>query len=384
MLINHAIVQKIQTAIENDRRKSGTPPEKSRGTFKNLFNQPVTLEYGQDSYIDPDVVVDTPEKIKIGANTIIRKGVVLRPEGGEIVIGDNCVINHYSVFHGKGGIYLGDWCIVAPHCGFYAQNHSYDRFDIPITRQENIGRGIYLMGDNWIGSHSVVCDDVTLGKGVVVGANATVTKSMPMASICAGSPATVLKSRFKKDWDFNERERAAASGMPANLVSYVQHRGELLKQFISSDDTVLDIGCGEGIISAKIAEKTPSVIGCDYCHAAVKDAQTRNPAIRFVPANVTCLTFEKDSFSMAVFSEVAEHLLPMQFRKALLEIARVLRRDGTLLLTTPVTGAGFRTSTYAHIYEYSRQEILDMLGILFNEVEFLNPQFGLFRARNKK
>ncbi len=358
--------------------------QKNSGVFRDLFNRPVTLEYGAGSYIDPDVVIDSPEKIHIGSNTILRKGVVLRPEGGEIVIGNNCVINHYSVFHGKGGIYIGDWCIIAPHCGFYAQNHSFDRFDIPITRQFNSGKGIYLMGDNWIGGHSVICDDVTLGKGTVIGANSTVTRSMPMATVAAGSPARIIKNRFEENWDFHQRERASVVGMPGDIIQYVQERGKIISSLIDSNDIVLDVGCGEGIITSMIAEKANSTTGCDYCDSTVKEAKTRYPNINFVQSNVTSLKFKDNQFTKVVFTEVAEHLLPIQLENTLEEIARVLRVDGVLLITTPLTAAGQKTSTYAHIYEYSLHEMATLLNIYFNEVHYVNQKFGLFLAGNKK
>ena len=60
------------------------------------------LPYGENTFIDPEVIIDQPQSMRIGANCTIGKGVILRSEDGEIVIGDNCVVNHNSVFHGKG------------------------------------------------------------------------------------------------------------------------------------------------------------------------------------------------------------------------------------------------------------------------------------------
>lgn len=361
-----------------------TDSPRQRGVFRDLFNREVVLEYGPGSYVDPDVVVDTPEKIHIGANTVIRKGVVLRPETGEIVIGNNCVINHYTVLHAKGGIYIGDWCIISPHCAFYAQNHTFDRFDVPITKQPNIGKGIYLMGDNLIESHSVVCDNVTLGKGAVIGANSTVTSSISFASVAAGSPARVIRTRYGEQYDFQERERATAHGMPEDIRRYVQGRSELLQRLVSPDDCVLDLGCGEGIMTRKIAKKCSNVTGCDYCASVMDVAAKNHPEIKFLQANVTAIPFENDRFSRVVFTEVAEHLLPIQLKKALQEIVRVLRPDGALLFTTPITGSGWNTSSYAHIYEYSQEQVTTMLKEYFDVVQLVNSSFGLFTASGKK
>lgn len=360
---------------------SSTPGTMCR--LRNLQNEYVSLCCGHNSVIDPDVVVDSPQSVKIGSNCVIRKGVVLRPEGGEIVIGDNCVINHYSVFHGKGGIYLGDWTIVAPHCGFYAQNHTYERFDLPVTRQPNIGKGIYVMGDNWIGAGVVVCDDVTIGKGAVVGANSTVTKSIPMASIALGAPARVVGMRHGDDWDFHQRERATRRSMPGKIVMYVLERARRIAEWIEIEDLVLDVGCGEGVVTERLAQECRQIVGCDYSVEAIETARKQCPRIEFAYSNSTFLRFPSDSFTKVVFSEVAEHLMPAQLPKTLREIHRVLRSGGTLVMATPLTGKGKSTSTYAHIYEYSAPEIVARLNEAFGNARVVDGEFGICVAQKR-
>jgi acetyltransferase-like isoleucine patch superfamily enzyme/protein-L-isoaspartate O-methyltransferase len=372
-------LEDINSAKEDGERKTSGKID----YLRYPCNESVPMRRGPGTFIDPEVIIESPESVKIGSNCIIRKGVVLRPEGGEIIIGDNCVINHYCVFHGKGGIYIGDWTIVAPHCGFYAQNHTYTNFDVPITKQPNTGRGIYLMGDNWIGAHSVICDDVTIGKGAVVGANSTVTKSISMASIAVGSPARVIKKRYTGDWNFQNRERATINGMPQKIHEHVKERGLLIKELIDTKDSILDVGCGEGIITAVLAEKAPNIVGCDYSIEAVGVAKQQYPHIEFVYSNSTNLEFGDESLKKVIMSDVAEHLMPVQLVKTLFEVNRVLQRGGILILATPITGKQKNTSTYAHIYEYSEDEIKRLLNEIFLEAELVNEQFGLFVAQKR-
>jgi carbonic anhydrase/acetyltransferase-like protein (isoleucine patch superfamily) len=147
VLVERSLYQKVgglEALLEQSRSASSpgpAAPRQSAYRVKNLNNEPVEFTGGPDTFIDPDVVMDSPERVRIGAHCVLRKGVVLRPEGGTIVIGDHCVINHYCVFHAKGGICIGAWTIIAPHCGLYAQNHTFERFDEPITRQPNVGKG---------------------------------------------------------------------------------------------------------------------------------------------------------------------------------------------------------------------------------------------------
>jgi acetyltransferase-like isoleucine patch superfamily enzyme/ubiquinone/menaquinone biosynthesis C-methylase UbiE len=352
-----------------------------QGVFNDLAGRQNVFEYDATTFIDPDVVIDEPGSVSIGQHCALRKGVVLRPESGHIVIGDHCTINHYCVLHAKGGITIGDWTIIAPHCGIYAQNHSFAAFDVPMTQQPNIGRGVYLMGDNWLGGHAVLCDDVTLGKGAVIGANATVTRSVPMACIAAGSPARVIKKRHEGPWDFAKVERAVLSGdMPAAIRTHVESRGERLAALLHAEDHVLDVGCGEGLITAMLAPRCARIVGCDYSREALRIARHAAPQIEFVYSNATYLRFPERAFSAVVLADVAEHLLPPQFRHALAEATRVLVEGGRLLVATPLTGKGRQTSTYAHIYEYSRGQLVDLLARHFRQTELVDAELGIFNA----
>ncbi len=373
----HALLEQVELTEAHPQWR--VPAEACR--VRGLDKDTVSVTCGTNTYVDPDIVIDSPERVRIGANCLIRKGVVLRAEGGEIVIGDHCVLNHYTVFHGKGGIYVGDWTIIAPHCGLYAQNHTFDSFDVPITKQPNVGRGIYLMGDNWLGAGAVLCDDVTVGKGAVVGANSTVMKSIPMGCVAVGSPARVIRKRFNETWDFHQRERAAVHGMPATIAEHVGERGRRIGSLVDAGDRVLDVGCGEGIIMGLLANKCPDVIGCDYSIDALKLAAKEYPALRFLYSNSTHLRFEESSFTKVILSEVAEHLLPVQLDRTLSEIHRVLKPGGMLILSTPLTGRGTRTSTYAHIHEYSEAEIGALMRSVFGASRLIDRQFGVLVAQ---
>ena len=354
--------------------------KRSKRQCKGLNNEIISVECGDNTFIDPGIIVDSPELIKIGSNSILRKGVVLRPETGEIFIGDNCVVNHYCVFHGKGGIYIGDWSIIGPHSGFYAQNHTYQSFDVPITMQENVGKGIFLMGDNWIGGHTVICDDVTLGKGTVIGANSTVLTSVPMATVAAGNPAKLIRKRHFGPWEFGKVERASLNEMPTDILEYVRKRGDALLNHLNPEDVVLEVGCGEGIITSILRKATSNIMGCDYSLEGLNVARKNNPEIDFVLSSCTNLRFESERFTKVVLSDVAEHLLPIQFIKTLSEINRVLKTNGELVLTTPLTGKGKHTSTYSHIYEYSEMEMKAILEKFFRMVLYKNDGYEIFRA----
>jgi acetyltransferase-like isoleucine patch superfamily enzyme len=321
------------------------------------------MQIGRNSFISPQAIIEQPENIAVGDNVQIKAGVVLRPETGFIAIGNNVVINHYTVIHAKGGVEIGDWSVIAPHCGLFAQNHSFDSFDLPITKQPNVGRGITLMGDNLLGAGAIILDGVTLGKGTVVEAGAVVTESFPMAKILAGNPAKIIKDRAPQgNWDFHKVERCSVTATPDNYWPYINQRAAFGAKYLQPTDIVLDIGAGEGYLTNIFQDKCQHIIGIDYSKEAVHLAKQHY--------NLDChhmvctnLQFEPESFDKVTCFELLEHITRLQAKKTLSEIHRVLKRGGMLVGSTPIRTMGDKSppGTYSHIHEYNEPELRKLL-----------------------
>jgi acetyltransferase-like isoleucine patch superfamily enzyme len=331
------------------------------------------MKIGIGTEVSPGAIIEQPENIIVGNNVKIKPGVVLRPETGKIYIGNNVVINHYTVIHAKGGVEIGDWSIISPHCSIMAQNHSFDTFDVPVTQQPNVGKGITLMGDNWLGTGSVILDGVTLGKGTVVGAGSIVTKSFSMGKVVAGNPARFLKNRINEGgWNFSRVERFSTQETPQSYWPYIQHRINFVLENIIKDDIILDIGCGEGYITDQMSKISPNIIGIDYSPEAIDCAAKRYPHIQFHEMPVTLLDFPDHSFDKIICLKVIEHLTILQAAKMLSEIYRVLKPGGVLLGSTPIRTTRYsEPGCYAHIYEYSQPELKHLLQ-LFSEVKIID------------
>jgi len=79
------------------------------------------VHIGKDSLISSQAIIEQPENIYVGNNVQIKPGVVLRPETGFIFIGNNVISNRYTVIHARGGVEIGNWTRIGPHCGINAQ-----------------------------------------------------------------------------------------------------------------------------------------------------------------------------------------------------------------------------------------------------------------------
>lgn len=117
--------------------------------------------------------------------------------------------------------------------------------------------------------------------------------------------------------------------LSGNLLSrwLIRHFVGTLSFMISSIDipvkTILDVGCGEGIIPRQIKDLWPSATfhGLDIDHDLLKVAMKLVPELKCVASSVYSLPFREESFDLVCCTEVLEHL--EHPRPALSEISRV-------------------------------------------------------------
>ncbi len=135
----------------------------------------------------------------VGRKSNVHPTVVLR-HPSNIIIGDNCLINHNNVLQsGKlnAKIIIGNYVQTGPNVMMFAYNHGTELNGVPMINQPYYESDIIIGDDVWIGGGTVITAGVKIGKGSVIGSNSTVTKDIPEFSIAVGSPAKVIKQRGK-------------------------------------------------------------------------------------------------------------------------------------------------------------------------------------------
>ncbi|MGE4563496.1 MAG: DapH/DapD/GlmU-related protein [Victivallaceae bacterium] len=107
--------------------------------------------------------------IKIGRNTMISLGAKLDLRRGTTIIGDHCLITY--------------GCCILSHDGA-----------AKMIDPEQDGEGKVVIGNNvFIGVHSIILPNVTIGDNAVVAAGAVVTRDVAPATVVAGNPAREIK-----------------------------------------------------------------------------------------------------------------------------------------------------------------------------------------------
>ncbi len=109
---------------------------------------------------------------------------------------------------------------------------------------------------------------------------------------------------------------------------YTDQRHKMLRQMIpDAVRTILDVGCGDGALTNRLAEDW-EVTGVDMSAAALEHVVTNA-----VQASATDLPFPDGSFDLVLSTEMLEHLALEDYRRAIAEMSRVTRRY--LLLSVP-------------------------------------------------
>jgi len=140
--------------------------------------------------------------LEVGAGVQIREGTVLafgdETNGhGRIHIGKNSWVGQYNNLRAGGGdIVIGDDCLISQFCTLVGANHRVER-SRPIHCQgsDTNDAGVRLGNDVWLGAGCVVMPGVYINDGAVVGANSVVTCSVPAYEIWAGAPARKIGQR---------------------------------------------------------------------------------------------------------------------------------------------------------------------------------------------
>jgi len=141
--------------------------------------------------------------VRIGDNVRLKEYVwlqvtsMLNDVGKGITIGENTYIGPNCLLGGAGGIQIGANCTFGAHVDLLAENHAFDRTDLPINQQGTVREGIVVGDDCWIGDRVIVLDGVTVGYGCVIGAGSVVTRDIPEYCIAVGNPARVVRKRSK-------------------------------------------------------------------------------------------------------------------------------------------------------------------------------------------
>src|SRR5437867_1215784 len=135
-------------------------------------------------------------------------------------------------------------------------------------------------------------------------------------------------------WSFYENDqRVGTSANPRTKIA--------LSLLLSvGPKRILDVGCGDGLILSHAQESFDfELYGVDISKIAVENASSLGIKAQQVDISTERLPFENGTFDAVFATEVLEHLVDPDF--AIVEMNRVLKENGSIVLSTPNLGAWY-------------------------------------------
>lgn len=109
--------------------------------------------------------------------------------GKNITIGNHVFINSDCKFQDQGGITIDDGALIGHGVVLATLNHDFD----PAKRQQLHPAPIHIGKGVWIGANATVTAGVTIGDNAIIAAGAVVNKDVPANAVYGGVPAKFLK-----------------------------------------------------------------------------------------------------------------------------------------------------------------------------------------------
>jgi SAM-dependent methyltransferase len=184
-------------------------------------------------------------------------------------------------------------------------------------------------------------------------------------------------------------ERPMAGATPDSLLAF-HDAGYREMNARLGPGTVLDVGCGVGDQTARLAGLGRLVIGVDYDPQTAIDArhEWEPRGLRFAAMDGARIAARERSIDWVCSSHIIEHFVAPEQHVA--ELARVASDDGTAIVITPNRPADFENPFHVALFE--APELESLLSLFFHDVTVqglegtpeLHADFAQRRASGEK
>jgi SAM-dependent methyltransferase len=132
---------------------------------------------------------------------------------------------------------------------------------------------------------------------------------------------------------FDQIATAYDESLPAHVIEhYLSKRTRFVLEHCPHGE-VLDVGCGTGLLAARLAGASYNVTGVDPSEGMLDVLARRTPDVDAVKGSGTSLPFADDSFDLVLSVAVMHHIADAdEVRRTLAEMVRVAKPSGQILV----------------------------------------------------
>lgn len=163
--------------------------------IENVTNKVHLLRIERDHGISIKFVGQVPGKLRIVGKPFNFK------------IGDNSHLKSNTFIECSGGVSIGDYFHPASGLTIFSLNHNYSNAESIPYDKKIIFKPVIIKDFVWCGVNVTIVPGVTIGEGVIIASNTTVTKNVPDYAIIGGNPHKIIKYRDINEFNFLKKNK---------------------------------------------------------------------------------------------------------------------------------------------------------------------------------
>lgn len=171
-----------------------------------VIRHPGKIDIGRNVVISDGCALDARgennEGIRIGDDTILGDGVMVRTKSGYIDIGRRVSVSHHTTLAAtQVELRIGDDAMIGPYVFLGGSQYQHDRADVPIHEQglDLRGGGITIGPGCWLGAMITVPNGVSIGANSIIGAGAVLREDVPPDTMLVPHQKLVAMPRYASD-----------------------------------------------------------------------------------------------------------------------------------------------------------------------------------------
>lgn len=121
--------------------------------------------------------------------------------------------------------------------------------------------------------------------------------------------------------------------LPPHVVEHYLAKRIAFVEELMPEGSVLDVGCGTGVVASRLADRGYTVTGADPSGGMLDHLRTTDPRVEAIQGSATALPFEDGKFDLTMCVAVMHHIAaPELVHESLIEMVRVTRPGGLVLV----------------------------------------------------